>query len=141
MSDYKDIFKKVLTEQPEMPMNDQEAYMKSFDPESGVDPESFNVEPLPGFQSRYVEKAKSWIVKLDKIADWLNGTDTDSLNKQFNDIDKADSVFEGISKASDKLTKISAELKSLSETIKGYIITADNRQAEVQADQQKNQNQ
>jgi len=138
MAKYENIFKKMLAEQnvPEEPISDEEAFNNSMDLDT--DPETFSVEPsAPGYASKYVEKAKGWIKKIEDFSDWVNGTETDSLNKHFINLDYEGSPFEGISKASHTLTKIAEDLASLSESIKGYILTADKK--EQQANQQSQQ--
>jgi len=115
---YEKFFKKTLVEQG---ITDEEAWTNSFEePENA---ENFETQPeMPGFQSRYVDKAKQWVSKLDDFADWLNGTEADSLNKQFVTLDREGSPFEGISSHSKKLTSIAEDLAALSETIKGVIL-------------------
>jgi len=105
-----------------------------MDPET--DPEAFSVDPgAPGYASKYVEKAKGWISKIDEFSDFVNGTETDSLNKQFIDLDYEGSPFEGISKASHTLTRIAEDLAALTETIKGYILTADKKEQQANMQQ------
>ena len=123
MAKYEKLFTKMLIEQPEMGISDEEAYMNSF--ENPEDAEAFETEPsIPGYQSKYIEKAKGWIQKIDEFSDWVNGTESDSLNKQFIDLDKEGSPFQGISNHSKKLTKIAEDLAGLSEVIKGMILAA-----------------
>jgi len=129
MAKYEKIFKKLLVEQPvagteaEQPVSDKEAWVGSFEePEKA---EEFQTEPnQAGFQSRYIERAKKWIAKLEETSEWLNGTDSNSLNKQLIDLDREGSVFSGISSQSKKLTNIAGDLADLAETIKGYILAA-----------------
>ena len=131
---YKKVFTKLLEQEiPEEPMSDAEAFDAAMDVDT--DPEAFSVEPgAPGYASKYVEKAKGWIQTIEEFSNFVNGTDSDSLNKQFIDLDYEGSPFEGISKASGTLTKIAEDLAALNETIKGYILNADKKEA--QANQQ-----
>jgi len=124
MPKYEKVFKKMLIEGPEdVPMSDGEAYMNGFqEPENA---EAFNTEPnMPGYQSKYIERAKEWTAKINEFSDWINGTESDSLNKQFISLDKEGSPFEGISKNSTKLTKIAGDLAQLTEVINGMILSA-----------------
>ena len=134
MPKYNKVFEKVLNE--EVPVSDEEVFAASFDDESEFGPEDFSTEPTaPGFSQKYIERARTWTGKLEEFASWINGTEEDSLNKQFNDLDKEGTPFEGISKHSDKLTKIAADLSALSETIKGVILSADRKeQQSMEAD-------
>ena len=125
MSKFEKAFKKgLILEQPEMGDEigtDAEVFAGSF--ENPEDAEQFNVDPvMPGFESKYVKRAKGWIAKIDGFSDWVNGTEEDSLNKQFIDLDKPGSPFEGISSHSKKLTSMAEDLAALQETIKGYIL-------------------
>ena len=132
MSNFENLFKKILIERDGQidQVSDQQAFDKSFDPHGEVGPDDFSTEPLmPGFQSKYMDKAKTWISKLEEMANWLNGLEEDSLNKQFNKLDREGSVFEGISKNSAKLTAIAEDLKGLSEGIKGYVLGAEKKQS------------
>jgi len=125
-------FKKLLTEEPivQNQSPDANVWKKSFDEPKNI--EQFETDPsIAGFQTRYVEKAKTWIAKLEEVAEWLNGTEADSLNKQFNDLDKEGSIFNGVSSHSKKLTNIAGDLVGLAETIKGYILTADKKEKEI----------
>lgn len=78
-------------------------------------------------QQKYVDVAKQWIKKLDEFAEHLNGVDLEnglSLNGFFNEIDRQGSIFNGISKQSNQVVKIAEAIKTLSETLKGYIINS-----------------
>lgn len=68
-----------------------------------------------------LEKANQWIAELHDFAEKINGTNTDSLNKIFNKIDKKDSIFSGISSHSRTLVQIAGDLVALAETIRGFI--------------------
>jgi len=119
-------FRNCLNEAEVSEVDDQAAFDAAMDDET--DPSTFSVEPqAPGFKSKYIDKAKTWIKKIEQFSDWVNGMETDSLNKSFNDLDYEGSPFEGISRDSHTLTKIAEDLAALSETIKGYILSADNK--------------
>ena len=136
MPKYEKVFKKLLEQDiPPEAMSDAEAFDASMEP--GTDPETFSVEPgAPGYAQKYVEKAKTWIAHIDEFSDFVNGTESDSLNKQFIDLDYEGSPFEGISKASHTLTRIAEDLAALTETVKGYIITADKKEQQNNMQQQ-----
>lgn len=134
MNNYEKIFKTVLNEERgAMPdfSQDSQAFNASLDP--NTDPNTFNVEPqAPGYSQRYAEKAKSWIKKIEDFSEWINGTESGSLNKQINDLDVEGGPLEGISKSSHTLTKIAEDLAALTETLKGYILSADRKNKEAQ---------
>jgi hypothetical protein len=134
MTKMEKIFRSILEEGDieEAPVSDADAFNAALGDET--DPETFSTEPMaPGFQSKYMEKAKGWIKKIEIFSDWVNGIEGDSLNKAFNDLDYEGSPFEGISKDSHTLTKIAEDLAALSETIKSYILTADNKSRQQQS--------
>lgn len=135
MTTYKKIFAGVLEEKPIVgpdeitPDLEQQAFSQSHEP--STDPEAFNTEPLeaPGFEGAYIGKAKGWVTKLEKFANWINSMEGDSLNRQLNEVDREGSPFEGIAaRHSDKLVKASEDLVSLAKAIEGYVLSADRRQ-------------
>ena len=129
MSRANKIFSKIFeAEMPDL-TNDEEAFNNALDLET--DPAAFSTEPsAPGFDAKYIEKAKEWIGKIDKFVEWINGTEN-SLNKYFVDIDYDGSPFEGISSSSSKmLTRIAGDLADLQQHISGYIITSGKKDSE-----------
>ena len=129
MSRANKIFSKIFeAEMPDL-TNDEEAFNNALDLET--DPAAFSTEPsAPGFDAKYIEKAKEWIGKIDKFVEWINGTEN-SLNKYFVDIDYDGSPFEGISSSSSKmLTRIAGDLADLQQHISGYIITYGKKDSE-----------
>jgi len=124
MSRVDNIFKKIFeADMPEAGISDEEAFNNAMDLDT--DPDTFSTEPAaPGFDAKYIEKAKQWIGKIDTFVEWINGTEN-SLNKYFVEIDYEGSPFEGISDSSSKmLTKIAGDLADLQQHISGYIITS-----------------
>ena len=125
MSKFEKHFKKLLEVkipvEPEQQLSDEDIWNQSFkDPKAA---ENFKTDPgLPGYETRYIARAKVWIRKLEEFADWINGTEENSLNSQFIELDKENSPFEGISSHTKKLTNIAGDLAALEETIKGYIL-------------------
>ena len=140
MSKFETTFFEVLKEAevpPEVPnadaqMTDAQAFDAGLEP--GTAPDTFNVEPsAPGLETRYVEKAKEWIEKLEGFAQWVNGMDNNSLNKQFNTLDREGTAFEGISKNSNTLVKIAEDLAALAQTIKGHVLGAGKKETQPQS--------
>lgn len=128
---YKTIFTTVMEADVADFENDSETFANSFDTESEFGAEDFSTEPdTPGYASAYIEKAKQWIQKIDEFSEWINGTDESSLNYNFVKLDKEGSTFEGISKHSNKLTKIAEDLAALTESIKGIILYSDKKEEE-----------
>jgi hypothetical protein len=135
---YEKEFKKLISEEEAINMSpDEEAFNGAF--EDGTNPEDFNTEPKgsPGFESNYVEKARDWIDRINEFSNWVNSADGKSLSSQFNELDRDGSIFQGISKSSQALIKISENLASLTKTIEGFVVQAPKKQREMQQQQQK----
>jgi len=116
------------------PEGDRASFEDSFEEPS--DAEQFSPDPqMAGFQQKYVERAKSWLTKINEFTEWLNSTESDSLNKQLIAMDRQNSPFEGISAEAKKITRISEDLAGLSEVLKGIILSADKKQRDITAQQ------
>lgn len=142
MSKFKATFFKVLDEDINdkvgpadiTPEGDEEAFNQSF--ENPEDADEFSTDPaVAGFQDKYVEQAKSWITQINEFCEWLNGTDSNSLNKQLIAMDKQNSPFEGISNEAKKITGIARDLASLAEGIKGVVLTIDKKHRDISGSQ------
>jgi hypothetical protein len=115
---------------PEMqdgaPENDREAMAQTL---KTTKPEDFDVEvPHGGGElEREKEHQKTqlggWVQEIDKFIAFLNGTDGGSIQAKLHAA-RCDSVFEDIARSEKKkIARIAAELSSLSEAFKGYLIS------------------
>jgi uncharacterized protein CbrC (UPF0167 family) len=138
MSKFKNTFFRLLSEEIDekltpgeiTPETDANAFKGSFEDPAMAD--EFNTDTsVPGYSQKYAEQAKQWITKINEFCEWLNGTDSNSLNKQLISMDKANSPFEGISNEAKKITGIARDLASLAEGVKGVILTIDKRQRDI----------
>lgn len=112
------------------PEDDELALQQTFDDPSEM--EEFQTDTdTPGFETRYVEKAKGWLNKIIEFSEWLNSPDGDSLNKQLISMDKEGSPFEGISNETKRITGMAQDLVSLAEQIKGAILNVEKRKREM----------
>ena len=103
-------------------------------PSDGVPtPDNYNVEPAPVSASAgNVSSVKEFVIKLEDYADSLNGVDGDSLQKLVNDLDRKNSLFEGISReTSSDIIKLAELSVSLSEKLKGFIINSAKRSRDI----------
>ena len=100
-------------------------------------PDNYDVEPAPvATPAGDAGSLKNYIVKLDEIADTLNGVDSDSLQKLVTDMDRTGSLFQGISReTSSDIIKLAEQARQLSEILKGFIINSAKRQRDIAAGQ------
>lgn len=130
MSNYGNRFKKVLVEKDDE-ITDQEAMVQTLD--KGTDPTTFDVEaPLaePGvptmgaMQKKMYDELKVWVAELDRVAEYLNGTDPTSMQSRLNSAEP-DTLFDKIATAeTKKIARVSVEIASLSQMLKGYLASA-----------------
>jgi hypothetical protein len=98
-------------------------------------PDNYDVEPAPVAQpTGDAGSIKNYIMKLDEFADTLNGVDTGSLQQMVTDMDRAGSLFQGISReTSSDIIKLAEQSRQLSEILKGFIINSAKRQRDIAA--------
>jgi hypothetical protein len=73
-------------------------------------------------------------MKLDEFADSLNGVDSGSLQQMVTDMDRAGSLFQGISReTSSDIIKLAEQTRQLAEILKGFIINSAKRQRDIAA--------
>lgn len=130
MSNYGNRFKKVLSEKDEM--TDRDAMSQTLD--KGTDPAEFDVEPVEvgaqvmptmgAVQKKMYQELKQWVSELDRVAEYLNGTGPESMQSKLNSAE-SDTLFDKISTAeTKKIARVSVEIASLSQMLKGYLATA-----------------
>ena len=130
MSNYGNRFKKVLVEKDEE-ITDQEAMVQTMD--KGTDPAMLDIdvpvtEPgtptMGGIQKKMYNELKTWVVELDRVAEYLNGTNPSSMQSKLNSAEP-DTLFDKIATAeTKKIARVSVELASLSQMLKGYLASA-----------------
>ena len=100
-------------------------------------PDNYDVEPAPIAQpAGDAGSIKNYIMKLEEFADSLNGVDTGSLQQMVTDMDRAGSLFQGISReTSSDIIKLAEQTRQLSEILKGFIINSAKRQRDLAAGQ------
>ena len=130
MSNYGNRFKKVLSEKDEI--SDKDAMSMTLD--KGTDPTAFDVEPVEvgaqvvptmgAVQKKTYDDLKIWVAELDRVAEYLNGTGPESMQSKLNSAEP-DTLFDKISTAeTKKIARVSVEIASLSQMLKGYLATA-----------------
>lgn len=98
-------------------------------------PDNYDVEPAPVAQpAGDAGSIKNYIMKLDEFADSLNGVDSGSLQQMVTDMDRAGSLFQGISReTSSDIIKLAEQARQLAEILKGFVINSAKRQRDIAA--------
>lgn len=134
MKSFERIFDMILEADAEAPVpqpqTDREAMAQSLDTSK---PEDFDVQQ-PGreklvdhVKAEQGQKLKEWVMKIDEFIKFLNGTDATSMQVQLHAA-PCDSIFEDIARSEKKkIARLAAELSSLSESLKGYLISSNDR--------------
>ena len=112
------------------PANDREAMAQTL---TTTTPQDYDVQS-PGreklvdhVKAEQGTKLKEWVGKIDEFIKFLNGTDTTSMQVQLHAA-PCDSIFEDIARSEKKkIARLAAELSSLSESLKGYLISSNDR--------------
>lgn len=135
MSNYGNRFKRFLVEKddvPEQEITDQDAMVQTLD--KGTNPKDFDVDaPVAGsqvaptmsaIQKKMYDELKGWVMELDTISKFLNGTGPESMQSRLNSAEP-ETLFDKISTAeTKKIARVAVEISSLSEMLKGYLATA-----------------
>jgi len=109
------------------PETDREAMAQTL---NTAKPEDFDVEGRREELNNHVKdnqsvRLKEWIQQIDAFINFLNGTDGSSMQVQLHTA-PCDSTFEDIARSEKKkIARLAAELSSLSESLKGYLISND----------------
>jgi hypothetical protein len=133
MSYFKSRFDYILeadNEEAPAPSTDREAMAQQLDTAA---PEDLDVRPA-GRAARVdhakIEQANAlneWINRIDLFINFLNGTDSTSIQSQLHAA-SCDTMFEDIARSEKKkIARLAAELSSLSESFKGYLISSNDR--------------
>lgn len=128
-----DLFKKAFTtvleqdeQMPAKPATDKEAMQAKLD---SAKPEDFDVQApvitdTEKIKQEQLTSLKSWIGQIDQFIEFLNGTDGNSIQSQLHAA-ACETVFQDIARSEKKkIARLAAELSSLSESFKGYLISS-----------------
>ena len=113
---------------------DVAAWKRTLD--GDTDPEDFDVlsNPEHSISKHNLEIAKQWVEKIETFKKFINGLEPTSLAAQLNKMDRDGSVFRGIVKQEIKrLIKIAEGLGGFNEILKSYIIGAEKKARDLQA--------
>lgn len=97
--------------------------------DKGTRPEDFDV-PVPSSaisdaqKHEQISELKTWIATIDNFIDFLNSPTPHSLQSKLHAAG-CDTLFDSIARSEKKkISRLAAELSSLSESMKGYLISA-----------------
>lgn len=109
------------------PVSDREAMGQQLDT---AKPEDFDVQQSQRVQQvdhdkiNQLHTLKEWIGEIDAFIEFLNGTSARSIQAQLHSA-SCETVFEEIARSEKKkIARLAAELSSLSESFKGYLISS-----------------
>lgn len=143
MKTFTDRFFQVLVQEDEQ-LTDAEAAQSQLEP--GTDPGMLDVEPGPEGapanpvgdiasnpadelkkqqNMEFAGQIEGWVGKIEDFIDYLNGLGEQSLNSQINNA-PCDTIFDDIARSeTKKIGRIAQDLRSLSESLKSYLISND----------------
>lgn len=100
----------------------QTATPQDFDVQAGEREKRVDQEKI-----NQITKLKEWVGHIDQFITYLNGTDATSIQMQLHAA-PCETIFEDIARSEKKkIARLAAELSSLSESLKGYLISANDR--------------
>jgi len=106
---------------------ERSAMIKSLD--RGTRAEDFDV-PIPSSavsdakKHEQIQELKTWIATIDNFIEFLNAPNSESLQTKLHSAG-CDTLFDAIARSEKKkISRLAAELSSLSESMKGYLISA-----------------
>jgi hypothetical protein len=108
------------------PTSDRDAMKAKLD---SAKPEDFDVQApvitdTEKMKQEQLNSLKSWIGQIDQFIEFLNGTDSKSIQSQLHAA-ACETVFQDIARSEKKkIARLAAELSSLSESFKGYLISS-----------------
>ena len=91
--------------------------------------------PMVSFQKQQnantISTLTGWVENVEQFISFLNGLDDGSVNSQINKAD-CDSIMADVQRSeSKKISRLAQDLSSLSESLKQYLIVANNKQQSV----------
>jgi hypothetical protein len=95
-------------------------------------PDSYEVDPLPlPVANNDAQDLNKYIDDIKQFLSKLNGIEGRSLQQFVNDIDKKNSLFEGISETSRDITKLAETTAALVQTLHSYVSGMNKRKREL----------
>lgn len=130
-------FNNLVIEQDEQ-VTDAQAAVNQLEPESDAgmldvqdvpDAPASGVNPAQEMQKQqnvqFAGEIQGWVSNIEEFIDYLNGLGEDSLNSKINNA-PCDTIFDDIARSeTKKIGRIAQDLRSLSESLKSYLIAND----------------
>lgn len=114
-------------EQQPKPVSDREAMAQQLDT---AQPQDFDIQQqgraqlMDQHKAGQIKQLDEWIGQLDTFIEFLNGTSPDSIQSKLHEA-PCETIFQDIARSEKKkIARLAAELSSLSESFKGYKISA-----------------
>lgn len=131
MKQYLDRFNTILEAEEEV--TDKEAFTATLDP--GTDPGEFDSATNPQIpegpskeevvRDQQISTLQGWVTKVTEFISFLNGLESDSVQKQLNDAE-CDTLFNDIARGETKrIARLAQDLSGLNESFKGYLLAND----------------
>ena len=93
--------------------------------------------PVPDAQASQTAKStqllNDWIVKIEEFIEYLNGLSPNSVNYELNRADCSTIMADVQRSESKKISRVAQDLSSLSESLKQYLLGAERKHREAQA--------
>ncbi len=125
------------------PVGDEAALAAGLD--DGPAPAEFTDTPGPPVPSpaesetgRATGKLNDWIQRIEEFIEYLNGLSPDSMNYELNRADCSTIMADVQRSESKKISRVAQDLSSLSEALKQYLLGAERKQREAEANLQGN---
>lgn len=126
---------KLLTEDEEQ---DEMALQQGLDQDT--DPAAFNDVPdvpVPNAETSAVGKStqqlNDWITKIEDFTEYLNGLSPNSINYELNRADCSTIMADVQRSETKKISRVAQDLSSLAQSLKQYLLGAERKQREAQA--------
>lgn len=110
---------------------DAEAMAATLEPDTnpddlGADVNAQAAKAIAQREQQMVNTIKGWVDRLQEFTEYMNGTSSNSMQSILNGAE-ADTILDKIKTTeTKKITRTATELAGLSETLKGYLSTANN---------------
>lgn len=110
------------------PQTDREAMAQQLDTAKPADFDTpaqiARAQQVDQHKAGQIKQLSEWIMQIDQFIEFLNGTSQESVQTQLHAA-PCDTMFENIARSEKKkIARLAAELSSLSESFKGYMISA-----------------
>jgi hypothetical protein len=116
------------------PVDDEEAFNRGLDPDTSPEvfddvPDNPQISIQKQQTAESINTLQSWITEVESFIMFLNGLEESSMNYQLNKAD-CDSIMADVRRSeSKKISRLAQDLSSLGESLKQYLLSADNDHA------------